>query len=145
MTGFTHGAVGAFIGKFLPLPIALPVALASHFVLDMLPHYGIPHTRRNDRFWKVFTTLDFLLAWGYLGYLLVSRRDFAMLVCGIVAASPDFIWVARIIRTRSFDLSKNASWFTKWHAGIQRFERPWGIFVELPIVATLGYLAYRTW
>lgn len=68
-----------------------------------------------------------------------------MLLCGIVAASPDFLWVRRIVRTRSFDLSNNTSWFTKWHAKIQQFERPWGIYVEMPIVITLGYLAFKTW
>lgn len=144
MTGFTHAATGAFIGKFLPLPIAIPVAFASHFLLDMMPHFGLPHEERNGRLWKTFTTLDFILAWTYLGYLLISRRDFAMLICGLVAASPDFIWVARVIKSRSFDLSNKKHWFTRWHGQIQ-FERPWGIYVEIPVAVTLGYLAYRFW
>ena len=143
MIGFNHAAVGGFIGKFLPLPIAIPAAVVSHFVLDMLPHYGIPHTKRNEWFWKVFTTLDFFVAWGYLGYIYLSRQHYAIFFCGVLAASPDFIWVARIVRTRSFDLSKNKSRFTRWHARIQRYERPWGILLELPLALILGYLAYR--
>lgn len=145
MTGFNHAAVGGFIGKFLPLPIALPLALASHFVLDALPHYGIPHNRRNGWVWRLITTFDFFFSWGFLGYILLSRHDWAMFACGVIAASPDFIWVARIVRTRSFDLSTNTSHFTKWHARIQHYERPWSIWVELPVAITLGYLAFTTW
>ena len=143
MTGFNHAAVGGFIGKLFPLPIALPLALVSHFILDALPHYGIPHKRRNDRFWRIFTTLDFFIAWGYLGWVYLSRHHYAIFFCGLLAASPDFIWVARIVKTRSFDLSKNTSRFTKWHAGIQRFERPWGIWIELPLSLVLGVLVYK--
>lgn len=145
MIGFNHAVVGGFIGKFLPLPIALPVALVSHFILDSLPHYGIPHNQRNGLVWRLTTIFDFFFSWGFLGYVLLSRHDWAMFACGITAASPDFIWVARIVRTRSFDLSKNKSRFTKWHARIQRYERPWGIWVELPIAIVLGYFAFITW
>jgi hypothetical protein len=145
MIGFNHAAVGGFIVKVLPLPLALPAALASHFLLDMLPHYGIPHKKRDRYFWRIFTTIDFIVAWGYLGGISLGRHHYAVFLCGVVAASPDFIWVARVIRTRSFNLSKNKSWFTKWHASIQRYERPWGIYIEVPLAAVLGYLVYSYW
>jgi len=55
MIGFNHGLVGGFIGAHMAWPLGVPLALASHFVLDALPHYGIPHnTRDTSRFWKVF-------------------------------------------------------------------------------------------
>lgn len=63
-------------------------------------------------------------------------------ICGVVAASPDFIWVLRIIRTRSFDLSRHGNAFTRWHAKIQRYERPWGIWIELPLAAGFVSLLY---
>ena len=149
MTGFIHASVGGFIGKVLPLPIALPVVFASHFVLDALPHYGIPHGKRDGWFWKCFTTLDFILSWGYLGVIGLLRHHYAVLACGIAAASPDFIWVARIIRNRTFDLSdhenKFASRFTRWHAGIQRYERAWGVYLEVPIAVVMGFLVFKYW
>src|SRR5580704_3078554 len=112
MTGFNHAASGALIGKFLPLPVALPVAFASHFALDMLPHYGIPHEHRDTKlFWKVFTTLDAILT-VCLGSAALYFHRYALFACGLVACSPDFIWLARVIRTRSFDLSNNQHKFT---------------------------------
>lgn len=145
MTGFNHAAVGGFAGKLLPLPFAIPVAFASHFVLDMLPHYGISHDKRDNHFWRIFTVLDFLLTTAYLVWVLFVQQHYAVFFCGIIAVCPDFIWVARIIRTRSFDLSEPKSRFAKWHARIQRYERPWGIYLEIPLGIILGVLAYRFW
>ena len=90
MIGFNHAAVGGLIGKFLPLPIALPLALASHFALDALPHYGIPYKQRDkSKFWKYFSTLDFIAAWG-LAVFAIATHHYAVLACGFVAAAPDF-------------------------------------------------------
>jgi len=77
MIGFNHAAVGGFIGKFLPLPIALPLALASHFVLYALPHYGVPHSRRNKHF-GVYSLLSTFLwrgaTWGGYSFLDTSTQ-----------------------------------------------------------------------
>jgi hypothetical protein len=145
MIGFNHAAVGGFTGVFLPLPIAIPAAIASHFVLDMLPHYGIPHTRRNEHFWRLFGITDFIVSWLLLGGTPLHRGHYAIFLCALAAASPDFIWVARIMRTKSFDLSQHKSRFAKWHASIQHWERPWGIFIEIPLAIVLGYFAVTTW
>ena len=137
MTGFNHAASGGLIGALLPLPLAIPIALASHFALDMLPHYGISHHHRDDsNFWRIFGTVDAIAALA-LGMLALSWHRYAMFACGFVACSPDYIWVARVIRTRSFNLSDNNNWFTRWHANIQRYERPWGVWVELLIEIVL--------
>lgn len=139
MTGFNHAAVGGLLATFLPLPVAMPVAFASHFVLDALPHYGIPHKRRDRSLaWKVIGAMDFLAAWLILGGLSLfvwDRPD--IFLCGLIAASPDFVWVFRILRQRSFDLSHNTSRFDRWHVAIQRWERPWGIYLELPLAVVL--------
>lgn len=43
MTGATHMLAAAAIYKFVPLekPVVLAMALASHFVLDAIPHYEL--------------------------------------------------------------------------------------------------------
>lgn len=140
MIGFTHGLTGGLIARFLPLPIALPLALASHFALDTLPHYGIEQQQRDKSvFWKLFFTFD---AFATLGLAIYAFADhhYAMLLGGIIGVVPDFLWVARVIRNRSFNLKDNGNWFTRWHAGIQKLERPWGLWVELPLTAVLFYL-----
>lgn len=139
MIGFNHAATGALIGKFLPWPIALPLAFVSHFALDSLPHYGIEHVKRDkSKAWKIIYLVDFVLAWG-LAVLAIRWGRYDMFICGLVSCSPDFFWVLRVVKTHSFNLSANKSRFTKWHAKIQHYERPWGIYLELPLAAILFY------
>lgn len=139
MIGFNHGLVGGAIAHFLPLPLALPLALASHFVLDTLPHYGTPsHTRDGSKFWKIFFIVDSLATLGLALYAIFDQH-YAMFLGGLAGVVPDFIWVGRVIRTQSFDLSQNKSWFTKFHAGIQKYEWRGGLWIELPLAAFLAY------
>lgn len=146
MTGFNHAAVGGLLAVYLPLPAAVPLAFLSHFALDMLPHYGIPHKNRDaSLFWRIFTTADVLLALVVLGGMSLFVWDRPEIVlCGLVAASPDFVWIKRILETRSFDLSENRSRFTRWHVGIQRLERPWGLYLELVLAAGLYVMLGRS-
>lgn len=141
MIGFNHAAVGGLLAAALPLPLALPLAFLSHFVLDALPHYGIPHDRRDgSRFWRLFGTADVAAALVIVGGLSLLLGRYDIILCGLVAASPDLIWVARIVRNRSYDLSRNSSWFTRMHVRIQRWERPWGIYIELPLAVLLFFM-----
>lgn len=144
MIGFIHASVGGFIAKVLPLPLALPVAFVSHFVLDALPHYGIPQRKRDGWFWRSFTTADFILSWGYLGGIAATRHHYAVLACGLAAASPDFVWVVRVIRTRSFNLGEHKTRFDRWHSGIQH-EHEWGVYLEVPLAILLGFLVFKYW
>lgn len=139
MTGFNHAAVGGLLAVALPLPLAIPAAFISHFVLDMLPHYGIPQHRRDKSwFWRIFGTTDFLaVIFLIVGLSVFSWQRLDVLLCALIAVSPDFVWVVRIIANRSFDLSNNQSWFTKMHVRIQRFERPWGVYIEVPLAIAL--------
>jgi hypothetical protein len=140
MIGFNHALVGGLIGKLLPLPIAIPLSIASHFILDALPHYGIPqHHRDSSKFWKYFFILEFFATIG-LAVWALANHHYAMYICGQLAVLPDFVWVAKVIKNRSFNLTKTrVSPYERWHIRIQRFERRWGIWVELPLAAILFY------
>ncbi len=140
MIGFNHANTGALIAHALPLPLALPVSFVSHFVLDSLPHYGIPHRKRDtSRLWKKIFVVDFIVTLGLAALAIIWRR-YDMLIGGIVGVSPDFFWVARVVRSKSFNLSKPTNAFARWHASIQHYERPWGIYMELPLAFGLFYL-----
>lgn len=86
--------------------------------------------------------IDFFAAVG-LGALALYWHRYAMFICGFVACSPDFFWIVRVIKTKSFNLSDNQNWFTKWHVKIQRFERPWGVWVEMPLAVVLFYFVWQ--
>lgn len=143
MIGFNHALTGGLVGYFLPLPVAVPVAVASHFILDMFPHYGLPYADRDhSKLWKPLFITDFLLA-ASLMIIPISIGNYPMLICGALAVLPDFVWVAHVVRKRTFNLGNHTNWYTKWHAGIQRYERPWGIWVELPVAALLFSLVWH--
>jgi hypothetical protein len=144
MTGTNHALAGGLLAKYLPLPLALPLALVSHFFLDALPHYGLPNKKRNkSTFWKVFFVCDFIVAFSF-AVLQISFHHYAIFLGGLVALVPDFVWVSRVAKSKSFDLSHNQHWFTTWHARIQRYERPWGLWVETPLAIVLFYFVFLT-
>jgi hypothetical protein len=63
MTATNHGLMGIVIGAYMPLPYAIPVAFVSHFILDALPHYGIPQKQRNrSKIYKRVVTVDTIAA-----------------------------------------------------------------------------------
>jgi len=91
-------------------------------------------------FGKIFTVVDFFAAWS-LAIVCVSIGRYDMLLCGIIAASPDFVWVTKILKHQSFGVSKTTNWFNKWHIRIQH-EYWWGLITELPLAAVFFYAAF---
>lgn len=139
MIGFNHALVGGLIGKLLPWPIAIPAAIASHFLLDMLPHYGIEPSKRNaSKFWKYFFTIDFFATLS-LAFWAIRYHHYAMYFCGQVAVLPDFVWVARVVKYHSYNFTDTKSRYEKWHIRIQKYEFSKGLLVELPVVVVLTY------
>lgn len=139
MIGFNHVLAGGIIGKYLPLPLALPLAFTSHFALDALPHYGLPHHLRDvSVVWRMVFLIDFFASLCLI-IIPIHFHSWKIFLCMLAAVVPDFIWVGRVIKTRSFDMRGNQHWFSKLHAQIQNFERPWGVWVELPLAGLLFY------
>lgn len=137
MLATNHAFAGSIIGAVLPLPLAIPLAFASHFVLDALPHYGIDLTQRNKHriyrlivFSDTFLALSYAVAAAFLG-------KWNMEITGWVAWSPDLVWVIYYFsHGRNLHLLPRNR-FMKFHMDIQRYERPWGIVVELVFAAVL--------
>ncbi len=137
MLATNHALSGGLIGALLPLPIAIPVAFASHFVLDALPHYGIPHKKRNHSSmyrWIVFSDTFIALSIALIAALLHKWRMEAM---GWWAWSPDGLWVLYYFtHGRNLHITpKNR--FMSFHLKIQRYERPWGIWFDLLAAAIM--------
>jgi hypothetical protein len=134
MTATNHVATGAVLALAVQNPvIVLPLALASHFFLDALPHYGVPYDKRPmyqsfgrvllfDMVMLPITVILLLLAAGTGWWLVLAAM--------IVAYSPDFVWAYRYWREKQGRvLAQNP--LTYWHARIQWGERSWGWLVEL--------------
>ena len=133
MTASNHVVAGALIATAVTQPAAaISLALASHFVMDALPHYGDNnnHSWLNRNF-KYVLAIDLVLATLFIGAILVLQPASWILLalCAIVAVSPDILWLPYFLadlRHQEMEHSKLAK-FLKW---IQWGERPWGIYLE---------------
>jgi hypothetical protein len=135
MTASNHAITGAVIALAIPRPeIALPLAVASHFVLDSLPHFGnhpkIPVTSQLFLYIlaadaavtsAVFLTIGLFLPTAWL----------LPVIAAIFAMSPDLMWFPNFVRQVTGRKLKKPNIVTVWHKRIQRFERPWGMYVEV--------------
>lgn len=135
MTLTNHLLTGAVLSKFLPLPVALPLAFASHFVLDALPHFGFPNEgvshKHSRRLYSVIA-LDFIVGI-IIAVWLINDGHPTWLLGGLVAFSPDLMWIYRFAIPEKFGKlpASKGNLLVQFHTNIQKYERQWGIFVEL--------------
>lgn len=136
MTATNHALTGAVIGLVVGQPlIAVPAALVSHFVCDALPHYkfNLPDSvlLRTKGF------RDYLIVDASLCVLLVAllalfhpQHWLLAAVCAFIATSPDLLWINKYLKTRRGQHWKRSA-IHKFAGGIQWFQRPIGILVEV--------------
>lgn len=116
-----HAVAGATIGVLLPNPLlAIPVAVASHFVLDSIPHWQetlAPYVPTNKTYIRI--PLDIALAlilvslvahWNYQDHTLIW-------LCALFANIPDLDSLVVIIPRLKTGLIRK---FWDWHCKIQR-------------------------
>ena len=138
MTATNHALTGAIIGLSLSNPyLAIPLALASHFALDALPHYGIRGNLRKILAGKRFLitliidiALCIILA---ISLSIIRPINWQMgIFCAFIASSPDLMWVKMFIAARArHRLPKIKDSLSTLHSKIQWFQRPIGAFVEV--------------
>lgn len=149
MTAVNHALTGTVIGLVVGQPlIALPAALASHFICDALPHFGskLPAAARL----KTNNFRNYLILEAALCMLLVlclavlqPQHWFLASACAFLATSPDLLWINRYLKVRrGRHWKRNA--YERFAGDIQWFERPIGGVVEIAwfIAAVLVILPF---
>ncbi|MDB5176933.1 MAG: hypothetical protein JWN75_601 [Candidatus Saccharibacteria bacterium] len=142
MLGFNHVLAGSIIAVITPAPLVPFVALASHFVFDMFPHFG--ESKTVYPYTKPFIRLLFVDAVACILGLALALWLFPtqwpiIFVGAFFGAFPDFLWVYR---------DRGPKWFRQfltWANVIQWGERPYGwlfdVFYAGLFVFTLFALA----
>ena len=127
-----HALTGTLIGLEVSEPLVIaPLAFASHFVMDGIPHFGNPKWKsaKGFRDWHflVMGSIDFMIAVGVtLGACLAWPDRAARIFLGsFFAALPDLFYIPEIIFNKRLDKR-----LRRIHARIQWSETPAGIFVE---------------
>ena len=135
MNMLNHVATGAVLALTIDKPLlVLPIALVSHFVLDVIPHFGYPgeegyaeaFRHRLSYFSLVFDAIGIAV----LIALLSPKYWFALLV-GLVAVSPDLMWLYRYFGFERRGSKPPDWWIARFHMKIQWCEREWGIIIEI--------------
>jgi len=143
MTATNHALFGAVIGASISQPqLAIPLAFASHFLLDAIPHFGLDdfggHLNAKKQFHRVLYVDALLLACVFILLLLLSAPHLVF-ICAILAGSADFLWAYRYIVKEHLGKIKPSpkSHFSRFHSKIQTSQTLNGIFIELPLAVIL--------
>jgi hypothetical protein len=138
MRAINHSLTGAIIGLSVGSPVALPLALASHYVLDVIPHSGNKTSDEYNRKWvksRLFAWLlliDAALCGLLVLVLAVTQPQHWPLaaLCAFVAAAPDFLSVNYFRQIKTVK-PWQPNLYTRFAHGIQWFEKPIGALVEV--------------
>ncbi len=147
MTATNHAVTGAIIGLTVANPVAAVVAaLLSHFILDMIPHFGSDEDFISTMKFRVMLVVDALLCVALVIFLAWQQPSHWLLaaICAFVATSPDFLWIP-MFRAANQGKEYVLKGFYKFASDIQWFARPIGGFVEaiwlIGGLSVLGVLA----
>jgi hypothetical protein len=144
VTAINHALTGATIGLLSGEPLlAIPLALVSHFICDALPHFGIEENQKRwlrSNVFRNYLITDSLACIGLVGVLAALQPVNWQLaaLCAFLATSPDFLWIPKFLAAKG----KSREWtnvYTRFASGIQWFQRPIGIVVE--VVWLIGFSA----
>lgn len=147
MRAINHALTGAIIGLAIENPaIAVSAAVLSHYVCDVIPHFGanLPgNTELKSGRFRNLLYIDALLC-ALLVLTLALMRPHHWLVAAVsafAASAPDFLSVTKYVQIRRGKAWK-AGWYNRFAHGIQWFERPIGAVVEVAwLVAALVIIA----
>lgn len=144
MRAINHTITGAAVGALISNPwIALPAALLSHLVLDIIPHAGDQNVSKSSARFKIELLIDASLSASFLlAILILQPYNWPLLVaCGVLGAAPDLLWFPYWVwelqgKPRKLD---PVGRFLAW---IQWSEKPWGYYVEglWLIAAVTGFM-----
>lgn len=142
-----HVFIGAVIASKIPNPfIAIPLAFASHFIMEMIPHWN-PHlnsetekfgkpTRRSTAITAIDSTLA-LVSGSFMAYQALPNVGQAILIlaCSFAAVLPD------VMEGPYFFLRMRTTWIKKWIAFQKSLQNDttafWGLLTQLITIAAV--------
>ena len=135
MLDVSHAIIGASIAKLVPNPLlGLPLALASHFLADLVPHWDM-NTRKTKRSKAKIITLSLADAFaGYLiSYLLFPNVPLLYLfIMMFTAQLPDWLEAPYHIFEWNFPpFSSIKKLQSKLHC---KKDLPWGLVTQIVVV-----------
>ena len=147
MTATAHAVIGTIIAAKIGNPgLAIPLAFASHIVLDTIPHWDTAtNGRKKEKIKKIFkkSVLDvvsgFILSFGIIIFLFPDTNiQYAFLLI-LVSQSLDWLtapyYFLNIKFPPFFQIYKFQKMFDR------KMDKPWGIITQVAIILLLITLA----
>lgn len=142
MITVNHAATGAAIALVIKEPaLVIPLAFASHFLLDAFPHYGYERAGYEELYRHklsyIITALEvallIILLWLSWG------ESWLFYTAAFAAILPDLAWPYRyfMLERRGLSNPGHGTALDRFHNRIQWCERPWGILFE---IVWLGFI-----
>lgn len=150
MLELPHAAVGATIAVLIPNPfIAIPLALGSHFAMDLFPHWN-PHTLKELKRYGHLTSGTTTILWidslaALSSGLVLARFYFPhylesanVLLCCFAAVLPDVISIPLLFFHKKWRWLKN---FSQTASEFQfRLPAPLGIYTQIGVLVACLFL-----
>ncbi|OGH47979.1 MAG: hypothetical protein A3A51_05185 [Candidatus Levybacteria bacterium RIFCSPLOWO2_01_FULL_39_10] len=146
MTATGHAVIGTVIAASIPNPvIAIPLALASHVVADLFPHWD-PGTNRKEKTNQEFLSgamidVGFSYILTFLLIVFLFPQTDLLYAYIVVFAAQFFDWAAS---PYTFFKVKNPpifQWFYRFQKKFDnRLDKPWGIISQVAALAGLVLL-----
>lgn len=132
MLGFNHTLAGCIIAVITPAPLVPFVAFASHFLLDMTPHFGrskrvYPYTKQF--IWMLILDAILCTLSLFIAISLFPDKWMILAIGAFFATLPDFMWLLK-------DRVKLLDPFFAFASKIQWAEHPYGWIFDI----TYGYI-----
>lgn len=145
MTATGHAVIGTIIAAKIGNPyLAAPLALVSHMLADMFPHWDTATNRRKKSKQRIFIDTIFDVLVGFLiSYLMIQflfpKTDLLYtFVIVIISQSPDWLMAPYYF----FHMK-----IFKWMYDLQKkfdssLDKPWGIINQIAILIFITIIAW---
>lgn len=145
MTATGHALIGTVIAAKVGNPaLAIPIAVASHFLADALPHWDTA-TNKTEKTKKTFfwesafdVLIGFVLSWLLIVWVFPSTNLLYAFLIIIMAQLPDWLTAPYLFFNMKFFPFKNVYHFQK------KFDTtlglPWGFINQVAVVLALIFV-----
>ena len=133
MTATNHALTGAAIATVIRQPyLVVPLAFASHFFCDSLPHFDLDLKFGSKKMWRYISVETITLLVTGTSLLLAGTQQtvWLLLLGAAFAMSPDIAWYVYGKAGRQGQID-GYNIFNRFHAKIQWSETKWGIVPEI--------------
>jgi hypothetical protein len=125
--------------------LAGSAAVASHFVLDVIPHHNLADDSLGSAQFRSLLAADGAACLIFVGILTAWQPAhwFQACICAFLATSPDLMWVNRYLRARRHQQKAlRPNLIMRFHEWLQWFQRPIGGYVEAAWFGAMVWLLY---